>query len=47
MIGSSELCDLLVQEYEVERAQCTADIRAFLHKLAAGNLGHIVDALAT
>lgn len=39
----SDLCALLLQEFEVEPAQCQKDVLDFLHELAQDNLIKVVD----
>ncbi len=39
----SELCDVLVEEYEVAREQCEQDVLAFLNELAEDNLVKVAD----
>lgn len=40
----SELCDILLGEFDVEREQCERDVFAFLNKLAEDDLMKVVDA---
>jgi len=42
----SELCDILLGEFDVEREQCERDVSAFLNKLAEDDLMKVVDAAA-
>jgi hypothetical protein len=42
----SDLCVLLLKEFEVEPSQCEHDVLAFLSELAKDNLVKIVDAPA-
>ena len=38
----SELCDILLEEFEVEREQCEEEVLAFLNEMASDDLIHIV-----
>ncbi len=42
----SELCVTLMEEFEVSREQCEADVLVFLNDMAGDNLIHIVPASA-
>lgn len=39
----SELCDLLIEEFEVGREQCEKDILAFLNEMVKSNLIKTLD----
>jgi hypothetical protein len=39
----SELCDILLMEFNVDRDRCKKDVLAFLNKLAEDNLVKIID----
>ena len=39
----ADICDAVLQEYEVERAACEQDLLAFLDDLAAKSLIQVVD----
>jgi hypothetical protein len=39
----SELCSLILEEFEVEPSQCKHDVLAFLADLAKNNLVQVVD----
>ena len=43
----SDLCAILLEEFEVEPSQCDHDVLAFLSELAKDNLVKIVDEPAT
>jgi hypothetical protein len=40
----SDLCDMLVAEFDVERDQCEKDILAFLHELVDEKIVKVADA---
>ena len=42
----SELCDILLNEFNVDREQCAQDVLAFLNQLAKDNLVRVMDATA-
>ena len=42
----SELCDTLLEEFDVVREQCEQDVLAFLNQLAKDNLAKVIDAAA-
>jgi hypothetical protein len=39
----SELCDILLEEFDVDRERCEKDVLVFLNKLAEDNLVKIID----
>jgi hypothetical protein len=43
-LSVSELCDILLGEFDVDREQCEKDVLGFLNELVEGNLVRVVHA---